>query len=351
MAAENDIVGETTRESLISARITVVGFLMSCVIAVYHCRVSFSELSPAAELSNGLVDAFFDQVAVFAMTWFFAVTGYLLFRGLTLRTYPAKIARRTFSLVIPFIIWQVITVAFNCRVQGAHFGIGDFLAKTFLLQRWPPNGPMWYMWGVFLLAVVLSPLLLAAFRRRDVGFVSVMAISLFLHWISGPGGAPFRAVTCYGLMPNIISHLPAYLMGAFCATLKNDDGNDKTGEILACACIVAFALNPIFPGFENAFIGKVLPILALFYLPIDERLASWRICRLSFPIYAIHRMVIALFLLGFQKWISGFADSPAWINVCCRCYCLLWIVACSALLYFGLKRISPRALSLFTGGR
>ena len=344
--------GEASRDSLVSARITVVGFLMSCVIAVYHCRVSFpNNLSPAAKISNGMVDSFVDQMAIFAMTWFFAVTGYLLFKGLTMKSYPAKIARRAFSLVIPFVIWQVITAVFNYTVQGVHLGVVDFLAKTFLLQRWPPNGPMWYMWVVFLLAVVLSPMLLVLFRRRDVGFVSVMALSIFFYWISGSGGVPFRAVIRYGLMPNIISHLPPYLMGAYCATLKSDDDNDRIGGSLVCACIVAFVLNPIFPGFGSSFVTKILPVLALFYLPIDVRLADWKVFKLAFPIYAIHRMVIALFLVGFQNWISSFVGSPSWINVGCRFYCLLWIMACSAFLYFGLKRIAPRALSLLTGGR
>ena len=58
-------------------------------------------------------------------------------------------------------------------------------------------------------------------------------------------------------------------------------------------------------------------------------------------------------LISVRITLLGFLMSCviAIYHVCCRCYSLLWILACSALLYFGLKRISPRHLSLLTGGR
>ena len=81
---EGDMTRETTRDSQISARITVVGFLMSCVIAVYHCRVSFTNLPPSAKLSKELVDSFVGSPALinigcrcYCLLWIVACSAFL----------------------------------------------------------------------------------------------------------------------------------------------------------------------------------------------------------------------------------------------------------------------------------
>ena len=82
MVNESDMTRGTTRDSLISARISVVGFLMSCVIAAYHCRVIFTNLSPVAKLSNELVDSFVDQIGAMLVCACIVASSALLCHGL-----------------------------------------------------------------------------------------------------------------------------------------------------------------------------------------------------------------------------------------------------------------------------
>ena len=97
-----------------SSRITILGFVMTSVIVMYHCGATgVVPLNILDDKINKFLDAFFDNMAILAMSHFFFVTGYLLFYNLTEVLFKTKIKRRFFTLIIPYILWQIITVANN----------------------------------------------------------------------------------------------------------------------------------------------------------------------------------------------------------------------------------------------
>lgn len=99
----------------ISRRISFLGFVMTCGIVLYHCGPS--PAVPSVGLDQVCFDAisnFFTNTATLAMSYFFAVTGYLLFLNLSLRGWAGKVKRRTFSLLVPYLAWQCLTFATIC---------------------------------------------------------------------------------------------------------------------------------------------------------------------------------------------------------------------------------------------
>lgn len=93
-----------------SRRITIVTFVMTCVIVLYHSLFGDSNLavSPGDAQLNDSFLYYLEQVAVLAMSWFFMITGFLLYRDLTMKNYLEKIKRRVFSLLLPYLLWQTI---------------------------------------------------------------------------------------------------------------------------------------------------------------------------------------------------------------------------------------------------
>ena len=125
-----------------SSRITILGFLMTSVIVMYHCGATgVAPLNILDEKINKFLDIFFDNMAILAMSYFFFVTGYLLFYNLTESLFKIKIKRRFFTLIIPYILWQIVTVVYYI-ILGRFNGwtIRKLVNTVFLMQLWPPDG-------------------------------------------------------------------------------------------------------------------------------------------------------------------------------------------------------------------
>lgn len=198
----------------ISRRISFLGFVMTCGIVLYHCGPS--PAVPSVGLDQVCFDAisnFFTNTATLAMSYFFAVTGYLLFLNLSLRGWAGKVKRRTFSLLVPYLAWQCLTFAVNLLHHEA-MTKREFLKTTFLLDQWPPDGALWYLYAVFLLAL-LAPVILLIYERagRCRGFCLTFAAILFFYWLQS---ADFASAFCqYGYVNNILRYMPSYLLGAY----------------------------------------------------------------------------------------------------------------------------------------
>lgn len=179
----------------ISRRISFLGFVMTCGIVLYHCGPS--PAVPSVGLDQVCFDAisnFFTNTATLAMSYFFAVTGYLLFLNLSLRGWAGKVKRRTFSLLVPYLAWQCLTFAVNLLHHEA-MTKREFLKTTFLLDQWPPDGALWYLYAVFLLAL-LAPCYSAYLR-------ACRSLSWLLPYVRGNFVFLLVAVRrfCLGFLP------------------------------------------------------------------------------------------------------------------------------------------------------
>lgn len=88
----------------ISRRISYFNIFFTICIVCYHCG------SPAIGPSrlNLLLNDIFDGFCAVAMSYFFTVTGFLLFNNLSSRTYARKIKSRIRTLLMPYLCWEIL---------------------------------------------------------------------------------------------------------------------------------------------------------------------------------------------------------------------------------------------------
>ena len=336
-----------TRE--ISEKIKLFGLLMTCAIVCYHCPTVDA---PAAGLDR-TVSIFLGQslgiLGTLAMSHFFSVTGYLLFQNYTLRDYPEKMKRRVQSLLIPYVLWQGITVVLKL-VTGDVVTLGDFIRKTFLFARYPYNGALWYVYVVFCLAL-LSPVLLALFRNRTLGWCSVLALTV-LSAARGMVTLPVvSAVLNYGYLDNTFVYLPCFLAGCFYGKFHPEAEGIKGLKYLLCGLLLALVLEGFLPGIFRDMILKLLPLMALFTLPVKAGAFLKKFYPIVFLVYAVHQPLIGI-LWAILSRIYRVVPLPATVaNLLTQTVVLGTATIAAAMIRLVLSRVCPKLLGALTGGR
>lgn len=337
----------------ISRRISFLGFVMTCGIVFYHCGPSPAIPSTKTDqICFNAISNFFTSVAPLAMCYFFTVTGYLLFLNLSLLNWAHKVKRRVFSLLVPYLAWQCLTFAVNLLHHEA-MTKREFLKTTFLLGQWPPDGALWYLYAVFLLAL-LAPVILLVYEHvnHHLGFWLTFAVILFFYWMQS---AKFATLFCeYGYVSNILRYMPSYLLGTYFGFYHAKTSEEDTLRYLLNVLLTAFAVDAVFSGFFSTMAMQVLPLLALFLLPIPDFLCDRKIYHLSFLVYALHQPLLKHFLHPIRDLISvvcPFSPPASLINGLGRVLYFLFILCLAWVLHTILTRFSPKTLNVLTGGR
>lgn len=338
-----------------SGKIKYFGFIMTCGMVLYHCPVidSIPAVSSLDLSLKTLTDSVFRSSVNLIMCYFFAVTGFLLFQDFSLKKYPSKIKRRVFSLLIPYVLWQVIAALIEILTTECEMTLVDFLNRTFLLYAWPVDAPLWYVYAVFLLALV-SPLLLLLLKRKNISWAILFVVFFLCSQLSRLTIPSLQKIFFHGYVANIIVYLPAYLAGAFYGYHHKDASPGCLSYILL-AQLPAFLLNERFDGFFSYVTMALLPLALLYIIPPVRILENRKIYRLSFLMYALHRPLYELFwpelLSLYTHSLGRIITSAAVASVLTRFFALAGITGLCALLYFILSRLAPRLLALLTGGR
>lgn len=330
----------------VSRRIKFLGLVMTCIMVLYHCGSAEGAADAADAARVAALAAAFDLAARFAMAYFFTVTGFLLFHGLDFSTYKRKIKSRLSSLLVPYLAWQLV-FTLPGLLRGHAPAAGAWFDTVFLLQRWPPDGALWYVYAVFLLAV-LSPPLILLFRRRRAAQIGIAALILALYLLGGSGLPAVTALRGYGCLDNIWRYLPAYLVGAYCGAFGLED--PRTLWPLVPIAAGAAVLTVWQPGVLGEAALCLLPTLLLCLLPAGRIRGTARVYRLTFLLYALHEPLIPFVLRPLRQGIQRFAPCAA-ADLGGRVLYLGFVTALAAALYAVLQKTCPRLLRVLTGGR
>ena len=333
----------------IREKIPVVSFLMMIVVMLYHCESPDNSLAVSLldmRLSDAITYLICDVPCILCMSWFFAITGFLLFRKLSFRTLGTKLKTRVRTLLVPYLLWQLIFIV-KALIQGDYLNPFELFGQIFLLRIWPPLGAFWYVYAVFVLAF-LSPVLLVLFRNRRVGWISVLAliILLYVFWDDikiGNGLAHYTG--------NIKMHFPAYLIGAYCGSVYDSKGKDAVLKALVGFLLSAALVNGLVSELLHNMAIAVLPMLILFALPVPEWSKNRSVYRCTFMIYATHTSLISLFMGRIRSVLYALVPSVTVSNLFGRIFCILLIIAVNYGICTLMRRFTPRTLSLLTGGR
>lgn len=340
-------------KKIVSDRIKFLGFLMTCGMVVYHCPILGEEYSLGAwdTQINEMLRGFISSLGTIVMCYFFANTGFLLFRNFELKDYPAKIKRRFFSLLIPYLLWQIVVMLIDILQKQYAFDKVDFLRRTFGLVMWPLDGALWYMYAVFLMAL-LSPVLLILFKNKKIAWIAIFWLILLVESRQRVSNSVLIEIINYGYVDNILYYLPCYLIGAFYG--KFYDENSKVDELvyIVLALAAAWLLEGTFGGIFSKIALKALPIAIIYLLPMYPFLTNRRIYKLTFLIYAMHMPLIGDVWPFICNTLYPKVVMPVFgYNILTRIIILGIDIGLAALIYFVLKRFAPKVLDLLTGGR
>ena len=336
----------------ISEKIRVLGLFMTCAVVFYHCpSVGGDWVRGSVDAAaNRFTDFVYGQMGTLAMSHFFAVTGYLLFQNYTLQSYPAKLRRRVSTLLVPYLVWQVLTVLLKLVVNRETVGLWEFVSKTFFFLRYPFNGALWYVYGVFFLAA-LSPVLLPLLKDRKNGLIGVLALS-FLAEIKNYYTIPVVSEwLVYTYIDNILTYVPSFLVGCYCGRFCRDGDFAAGGKLILSICFAAILLDGTMPGVLAAITVKIMPMAILYLLPALPKMAGWKVHSLTFMVYAMHQPLIGV-MWAILSRVYAVVPLPASVcNLTTRLAVLGVAMTAAAVIHGVLSRICPRALACLTGGR
>jgi len=338
-----------------SEKFKYLGFIMTCAMVFYHCPVieSLPSVGSLDHFAKVSIDTVVRSSVNLIMAYFFAVTGFLLFQNFRMKDYPTKIKRRVFSLLIPFVLWQGIFAVIDTVFKFAPITFTEFLEKTFLLQRWPVDAALWYVYAIFLLAL-LSPVVLFIIKNKNIGWVLILFVLVFSSVRSKIDFPVFKAILHYGYIENILVFLPAYLAGAFYGYHYKDASCDCLHYLLSALLLAALT-----EGLINGFILNtaliMLPIAIIYLLPPIPFLRNRKIYKLSFLMYALHQPLIwkiqAPVIDLYSNSIHRLIPFATAASVLTRLIFLAIVIGIAALIHFVFSKLSPRFLAMLTGGR
>lgn len=250
------------------------------------------------------------------------------------------------SLFVPYVLWQIIYII-KSLCQGNTWTFSDAFAQIFLLRIWPPLGAFWYVYAVFLLAL-LSPVFLFLFKTEKSGWLSTatLIVLLYVFWSSiriGNGKMHYTG--------NIKSYFPAYIIGSFYGHIFDDSTIQTKLKYTVGFLLIGVFLDKAVPNLLANMALAVLPVLILFLLPVPEFSKNRKLYKLSFLIYATHQSIISLSINPIRTLIFQITPYISIANIVGRILCILLIIVVNYGIHAVMSRFTPKSLHLLTGGR
>jgi len=363
--------------SLQSITFDAIRFPLVIMVVFIHCFGLPNEFTPLCEVKNFNYDEVFTFIRIFfskvfphiAVPTFFIMSSYLLFRSFNgiwdFNQWSHKVKRRIKSLLIPYLIWNMIPILFYIAtvIGGAIIhnkpiqGLSEPISSLFSWHTYwdikidgsltgPMNYPLWFIRDL-MVHIILSPLIFIYIKTTKIyGILFVLLYYLLgFNFISIPGLNFF--VTIF------------FVMGSYLALNKIDiiEQFKKYSNYIHPICIVSlfiavytFGSNLSISGYSFR-IYIITGIISLFTI-------SGSLCKKynikgktivtssTFFVYAAHLG------LPMQKSANIIVNSITDIVPPVICYFLvpfITIFLC-VLMYIILNSISPR-LTTFVCGR
>lgn len=283
----------------ISKNITVLNFIMTCIIICYHASyLGDPVINIDASLDLIINDALGDLSFV-AMNFFFFTTGFMLFRDLNIHNYKEKIKKRVSTLLIPYFIWQLFFFFLKCLILKQPFEEINFFETVFLFEQWPPDGPLWYLYVAFILALI-SPLILLIYKNIRIAQLFLIVVMVFSNYSLASEILAHGSLSTT-IIPNTINYLPGYIMGTYFGYYHNRNMRLKDLSSVTMMLILAMIFNDdgnianiALEGILKKTTLAVIPMLLVYTLPESKYLDSLLIIKYTFLMYVIHPAAVAL---------------------------------------------------------
>lgn len=360
-----------TNEELQSKTIDFLRFPLIVGVVLIHAHITGMTIKGNDVLRGNsfpvcdTISYFFSEVvARMAVPLFFFISGFLFFykiRGFSLSVYATKLKGRIRSILIPYLFWNLVVILFFFLAQtflpglmsGANKLIRDYSYTDWLAAFWSVGGeggyPICYQfWFLRDLMVVMlfSPLLYMTVKYFRWSGVFVLGVLWYFNWWFSLVGFSitafffFSAGACFSVLHcNFVTLFKSYLFPLSVAYALS---------VFICVWFrEKFWIDYVSPLAILAGIAFVISLSARFL----ER-GKWSVTTFlvggTFFVYAFHGMPLAFIQKFVIKHIPTLTDA-----LLLSIYFLSagFIILLSLGIYYFLKRLFPRFLSIITGGR
>lgn len=238
---------------------------------------------------------FANGIGQFAVPTFFLISGFLFFRTVhTLYDIKHKLRRRIRTLLIPYLIWNLIYYALNLLMKPGN-GI-SMIEITEAAFNYKYNPTFWYMYQLILISI-LTPLLYYGLKNIRYSIILFLILSYFIY---------------FGIdVPYINEDAATYFfVGAVTAKLysagKIDIINKKYILPVTLVSVLLYAFNRLlYPYVNNSIHAYHAFILSTVYVRLAFAVFIFYISDLffnyesvsgfmehTFFLYAIHYMIV-----------------------------------------------------------
>lgn len=348
--------------------ISYLRFPLILLVVMIHAELT-GEYAVAADYpAYALLFSLVSIVTASAVPLFFLFSGYLFFHNaedFSAATYRQKVGRRVKTLLIPYLFWNAVVLLRFWLTQTFAPGYADASVKpladyTFLdwlRAFWDGYGgnpvcfQFWFLRDLMVL-VLLTPLLYGIHKVRYGALILLAVLALLCLW-----GVP----SCPGFNPSSVFY---FSLGAFGA-LKDKDmaAIAQRFRIPALALVLCYAVYtvialktarrlPSLPDGMLAFLctfSVVLAILGFVSRAVDKRGLQPRtfLKDSAFFIYAAHPLLLSPIKKAALGQLPHNDFSAILVYLAAPTLTVLLLLA----LFWLLKRLVPRFLSVITGGR
>ena len=345
-------------------KLSTYSTILAILVVLIHTdnRTLFTSLSDASAFSsfvNGFLWLISKNIASIAVPSFFMISGVLFYRDFTIDKYPKKLKARFFSLIIPFLLWNLFRfflfyalgkLGITEKLFGAPrllFTKENFIEGLFFYKY---NLGFWFMYQLILFTI-LAPVIRLLTKSKWVGlFVIFALIGINASDILGE-----LLIVTFKKRFILLDCAIYYIIGAYIGTHFFDFVNksSKNTRLFAIfGIIIGQAFNILFIKtgfilFNSAFL--IISVISFWYLydllhikPLPASLTS-----ITFFIYAGHGTVLE-FLQAIASAV--FSDSAL---VALVTYITFPVITLGILVLVSLvlKRFLPKFWSLINGAR
>ena len=297
---------QTDRSSFFSKKVVLLNLIATILIVVLH-----AETPMRFGIGLNLKDCPFIYVIFMitqvAVPLFFFLSGLLFYKDCEWKDLPQKLYRRIFSLVIPFLIWNLLFVAVFWAMSKVPFIAGKMNAPAnlntvvdWLMAIWHTKyTPLWFI-KYLIIFNLMSPAILLLIKNKYVGCtiaLGLLATSAVLDWNS---------------YIDILYWMPVYISGAILGRHVYSNGehqetslfsgygkNTKTTFLLIFAAILAAAyLIALFHDDFIRYFRFITPLAIWFFTDcvlssdFKDRFVVKDWMGYSFFIYATHHFLL-----------------------------------------------------------
>lgn len=291
-----------------SNKIVYLSFLMALLIIIRHCTgISiYQSLTGCLYYFELFVEHFSDLI----VPMFFAISGFLFYQNYDSSKLISKWKTRYKSLVVPFIVWNVVGFLFawlllnipgvssviNRRIPD--YNLLTLVYDVFIDTRYNVT---WFIRNL-IIYIVLSPLLFPIFRNLLGGSILLFSVLLISRSFD------YYSILCYSA---------PYLLGAVMGVRCKDICQKRYGlriRILAGTVLLSSMIIETYMDSsqcESMVPVRMLQIPLLWvsadFLAIDNKPFWWM--KISFFIYCCHSLILEsvekLFWIGFHDSYLG----------------------------------------------